>query len=156
MRTMAAIVWAVWLTSLFSQPAHAEKRVAPVLGNSSCVLGPADLNHHREFSVPRNGVCVIKRSSLYKLDSIRVTVPPKRGRFGSASISESAYRAGNIPGNDYFEYISTELLANGTKEDFRIRNVVHITPQGHFFRSRSGQPTCAIASFCSAKAFAVA
>jgi hypothetical protein len=94
----------------------------------TCVVGPADLNHHREFSVSRNGVCVIKRSSIYKLYSMKVTVPPKRGRFGSVSISESAYRAGNIPGDDYFEYISTELTANGTKEDFRIRNVVHITP----------------------------
>lgn len=94
----------------------------------SCVLGPADLNHHREFSVPRNGVCVIKRSSFYKLYSMKVTVPPRLGRFGSASISDSAYRAGNIPGDDYFEYISSELTANGMKEDFRIRNVVHITP----------------------------
>jgi hypothetical protein len=93
-----------------------------------CVLGPADLNHHREFSLPRNDVCVIKRSSFNKLYSMKVTVPPKRGKFGSASISESAYRAGNIPGDDYFEYISTELTANGTKTDIRVRNVVHITP----------------------------
>ena len=59
---------------------------------------------------------------------MKVTVRPKLGRFGSFSISESAYRAGNMPGDDYFEYISTELTANGTKKDFRIRNVVHVTP----------------------------
>jgi len=94
----------------------------------SCILGPADLNRHREFSVHRNGVCVIKRSSFYRLYSMKVTVRPKLGRFGSFSISESAYRAGNMPGDDYFEYISTELTANGTKKDFRIRNVVHVTP----------------------------
>jgi hypothetical protein len=94
----------------------------------SCVVGAADLNHHREFSLPRNGVCVIKRSSFNKLYSMKVTVPPKLGRFGSASVSESAYRAGNIPGDDYFEYISTEQTANGTKTDIRVRNVVHITP----------------------------
>jgi uncharacterized caspase-like protein len=35
MRTAIAIVLAVWLTSLFSQPGHAEKRVALVMGNSA-------------------------------------------------------------------------------------------------------------------------
>ena len=35
MRTIAAIVFAVWSTWLFSQPALAEKRVALVMGNSA-------------------------------------------------------------------------------------------------------------------------
>jgi hypothetical protein len=34
MRAVGAIVLAIWLTSLFSQPALAEKRVALVMGNS--------------------------------------------------------------------------------------------------------------------------
>jgi uncharacterized caspase-like protein len=35
MHTMKAIVLAIWLTALFSQPGHAEKRVALVIGNSA-------------------------------------------------------------------------------------------------------------------------
>src|SRR5579863_10761203 len=35
MRTVGAIVFAVWTTWLFSQPALAEKRVALVIGNSA-------------------------------------------------------------------------------------------------------------------------
>jgi len=57
----------------------------------------------------------------------RVTVRPKLGRFGKASLEEMAYQAGNKVGDDYFEYISTEIRL-GTKGDFIIKNIAHITP----------------------------
>jgi hypothetical protein len=38
-----------------------------------------------------------------------------------------AYQAGNKVGDDYFEYISTEIRL-GTKGDFIIKNIAHITP----------------------------
>jgi hypothetical protein len=91
-----------------------------------CVLGSAF--GHREFSLPRNGVCVINRQAFMKLISVKITVRPKLGQFGSASISEWAYRAGNVAGNDYFEYISTESFNGSSPRDYRVRNVVHITP----------------------------
>jgi hypothetical protein len=104
---------------LFS--ATAAQAAPCVLGNS---LG------YREFSVPRNGVCVIKRYGVLgmKLVSMKITVRPKLGQFGSASISELAYRAGNVAGDDYFEYISTQSFNGGTPRDYPTRNVVHITP----------------------------
>jgi hypothetical protein len=107
------------IATLFSATAaHA----APcVLGNS---LG------YREFSLPRNSVCVIKRSGILgmKLVAIKITVPPKLGQFGSASISDLAYRAGNVAGDDYFEYNSIQSFNGGPARDHRTRNVVHITP----------------------------
>lgn len=90
-----------------------------------CVLGYAF--GYREFSLPRNSVCVINRQGVTKLVSVKITVRPKLGRFGSASVSEWAYRAGNVAGSDYFEYVSTESIG-GTPRDYRVRNVVHITP----------------------------
>ena len=93
-----------------------------------CVLGNS--LGYREFSLPRNGVCVIKRHGVLgmKLVSMKTTVRPKLGQFGSASISELAYRAGNVAGDDYFEYISTQSFNGGPPHDYRARNVVHITP----------------------------
>jgi hypothetical protein len=103
---------------------------ATTAGAAPCVLGNAN-NLSREFSVPRNGVCVIRRSEgglggrIYV--SQRISVAPKLGQFGKAFLLEMAYRAGPKAGDDYFEYISTEI-DNGTRHDWRIRNVVHITP----------------------------
>lgn len=97
-------------------------RAAPcVLGNS---LG------YREFSLPRNSVCLIKRHGILgmKLISIKIAIRPKLGQFGSASISELAYRAGNVAGDDYFEYISTQSFNGGPPREYRNRDVVHITP----------------------------
>jgi hypothetical protein len=93
-----------------------------------CVLGNSLGN--REFSLPRNSVCVIKRYGILgmKLVSMKITVRPKLGQFGSASISELAYRAGNVAGDDYFEYISVQSLNGGPPRDYRTRNVVHVTP----------------------------
>jgi hypothetical protein len=93
-----------------------------------CVLGNS--LGYREFSLPRNSVCLIRRSGVLgmKLVSMKVTIRPKLGQFGSASISELAYRAGNVVGDDYFEYISTQSLNGGTPRDYRARNVVHVTP----------------------------
>ena len=105
--------------TLFS--ASAVQAAPCVLGNS---LG------YREFSLPRNSVCLIKRFGVLgmKLVSMKITVRPKLGQFGSASISELAYRAGNVAGDDYFEYISTQSLNGGAPHDYRTRNVVHVTP----------------------------
>jgi hypothetical protein len=63
-----------------------------------------------------------------ELISMRITVRPKLGRFGSASISDLAYRAGNVVGDDYFEYISVQSFNGGPPRDYPTRNVVHITP----------------------------
>lgn len=118
MRVLGIVAFEVAL--LLSNGAVAQ--AAPcVLGNS---LG------YREFSLPKNSVCVIKRHGVLgmSLISMKVTVRPKLGQFGSASISDLAYRAGNVPGDDYFEYISTQSFNGGPPRDYRTRNVVHITP----------------------------
>jgi hypothetical protein len=96
-----------------------EARADCVLGNS---LGS------REFSLPRNGVCLIRRSDnpTIKQLSMRVTVKPKLGTFGKASLSELAYRAGPTPGDDYFEYVAVISLNGGLPREMRIRNTVHI------------------------------
>lgn len=93
-----------------------------------CILGNS--LGYREFSVPRNGTCIIKRYGIagMTLVSIRTTVQPKLGRFGTASIEDLAYRAGNKTGDDYFEYISTQSFNGGAPRDYRTRNVVHVTP----------------------------
>jgi hypothetical protein len=64
---------------------------------------------YREFSLPRNSVCLIKRQGILgmTLVSMKIAIRPKLGQFGSASISE--YRAGNVAGDDYFEYISSVI-----------------------------------------------
>lgn len=92
-----------------------------------CLLGNA-LSLSRGFSLPRNSVCAIRKTEIVgrTLVSLRVTVHPRLGRFGKASLSELAYRAGNKAGDDYFEYISTELIA-GVRHEYRVRNTVHIT-----------------------------
>jgi hypothetical protein len=92
-----------------------------------CELGPTWGSNYREFSLPRNSVCLINRQNITKLVSIKIIVKPKLGRFASASLAEWAYRAGNVAGNDYFEYITTETLG-GIPKDYRVRNVVHVTP----------------------------
>ncbi len=95
--------------------------------SAACVL-PGSISGTREFSLPRNGVCLIKRGSQFsKHLAFRVTVRPKLGKFGRASLEELAYQAGSRVGDDYFEYVSTEIRL-GTKRDFVIKNVVHITP----------------------------
>ena len=101
---------------------------AAVAQAAPCVLGNS--LGYREFSLPRNSVCVIKRYGILgmSLVSMKITVRPKLGQFGSASISDLAYRAGNVAGDDYFEYISTQSLNGGAPHDYRTRNVVHITP----------------------------
>jgi len=93
-----------------------------------CVLGNS--LGYREFSLPRNSVCLIKRHGILgmKLVGIKITVRPKLGKFGSASLSDLAYRAGNVAGNDYFEYDSIQSFNGGPPRDHRTRNVVHITP----------------------------
>lgn len=65
---------------------------------------------------------------MAKMVGVKLAVPPKRGKFGSANIHELAYRAGDVPGDDYFEYISIESVG-GKIQNFRIKNAVHITPQ---------------------------
>jgi len=99
---------------------------ASIAQAAPCMLGPAF--GYREFSLPRNSVCVINRQSFTKLVSVRITVRPRLGQFGSASMSEWAYRAGNVAGDDYFEYISAESLNGGPRRNYRVRNVVHVTP----------------------------
>jgi hypothetical protein len=93
-----------------------------------CVLGGS--LGYREFSLPRNSVCLISRHGMLgmTLVSMRITLRPKLGQFGSASISELAYRAGNVAGDDYFEYISTQSFNGGPPSDYRVHNVVHVTP----------------------------
>jgi hypothetical protein len=94
---------------------------------AACVL-PGSVSGTREFSLPRNTVCLIRRANRFSTHlAYRVTVRPKLGRFGKASLEEMAYQAGNKVGDDYFEYISTEIRL-GTKGDFIIKNIVHITP----------------------------
>ncbi|THD53413.1 MAG: hypothetical protein E8A46_10665 [Bradyrhizobium sp.] len=101
---------------------------ATIAQAAPCVLGNS--LGYREFSLPRNSVCVIKRYGVLgmSLVSMKITVRPKLGKFGSASISELAYRAENVAGDDYFEYISTQSLSGGAPHDYRTRNVVHVTP----------------------------
>jgi hypothetical protein len=95
--------------------------------HATCVTGNS--LGYREFSLPRNSVCLIKRQeTIMKLISIRVTVQPKLGRFGAASVLEFAYRAGNVAGDDYFEYMSLQSFNGGKPKEYRSRNVVHITP----------------------------
>jgi hypothetical protein len=95
--------------------------------SAECVL-PGSISGSREFSLPRNSVCLIRRGSQFsKHLAYRVTVQPKLGIFGTASLEEMAYRAGGKVGDDYFEYVSTEIRL-GTKGDFIIKNIVHITP----------------------------
>ena len=108
-----------FVVALFS--ATAAQAAPCVLGNS---LG------YREFSLPRNSVCVIKRYGILgmKLVAMKITVRPKLGRFGSTSITEFAYRAGNVAGDDYFEYNSIQSFNGGAPRDYRTRNVVHVTP----------------------------
>ncbi|MGA9301406.1 MAG: hypothetical protein WBV83_14980 [Bradyrhizobium sp.] len=101
---------------------------ATIAQAAPCVLGNS--LGYREFSLPRNSVCVIKRHGVLgmSLVSMKITVRPKLGRFGTASMSDLAYRAGNVAGDDYFEYISTQSFNGGAPHDYRTRNVVHITP----------------------------
>jgi hypothetical protein len=93
----------------------------------SCILGNA-LSLSREFSLPRNSICMIRKAPIpgRRLVPIRIVTHPRLGRFGKASLSELAYKAGNRTGDDYFEYISTEIIA-GIKNEYRVRNIVHIT-----------------------------
>lgn len=93
-----------------------------------CVMGGS--LGYRDFSLPRNSVCLINRHGMFGMElvSMKITIRPKLGKFGSASISELAYRAGNVAGDDYFEYISTQTFNGGPPRDYRVRNVVHITP----------------------------
>lgn len=93
-----------------------------------CILGNA-LSLSREFSLPRNSVCIIRKTPIpgRTLVSLKVVKQPRLGRFGRASLSELAYKAGNKAGDDYFEYISTEIIA-GARNEYRVRNIVHITP----------------------------
>ncbi|MBI5130437.1 MAG: hypothetical protein HZA66_13420 [Rhodopseudomonas palustris] len=94
---------------------------------ADCVLGSA-FTLQREFSLPVNSSCRISKGQIAgrELLSVRITMRPKLGRFGTASVSQMAYQAGSRPGDDYFEYISTEII-NGARKEFRVRNVVHIT-----------------------------
>ena len=96
--------------------------------SAECVLGNS--LGTREFSVPRNGVCVIRRYGIMgmKLVSIRTSVRPKLGKFGTANIEELAYRAGNTAGDDYFEYVSVQSFNGGPPRDYITKNFVHITP----------------------------
>jgi hypothetical protein len=95
--------------------------------SAECVL-PGIIGSSREFSLPRNSVCLIRRANQFdKHLAFRVTVRPKLGKFGKASLEELAYQAGNKVGDDYFEYVSTEIRL-GTKGDFIVKNIVHITP----------------------------
>jgi hypothetical protein len=95
--------------------------------SAECVLS-GSISGSREFTLPRNSVCLIRRASrLTKFLSHRVTVRPKLGKFGKASLEELAYQAGDKVGDDYFEYVSTEIRL-GTKGDFVVKNIVHITP----------------------------
>jgi hypothetical protein len=93
----------------------------------SCVLEDA-LSLLRKFSLPRNSVCMIRKAPIpgRKLVSPRIVTHPRLGRFGKASLSELAYKAGDRTGDDYFEYISTEIIA-GIKNEYRVRNIAHIT-----------------------------
>ena len=94
---------------------------------AECIL-PGTTSGSREFSLPRNSVCLIQRGSQFsKHLAFRITVRPKLGKFGKASLEELGYRAGDKVGDDYFEYVSTEIRL-GTKGDFIIKNIVHITP----------------------------
>jgi hypothetical protein len=90
---------------------------------------PGAPNYTREFGLSRNSVCFIKRQndSTQKV-AVGLINPPKLGRFGKATIFYMAYRAGNKAGDDYFEYVSTEIAGGGVKRDFRMRNTVHILP----------------------------
>lgn len=95
--------------------------------SAECVL-PGNTSGSREFSLPRKSVCVIRRGNQFsKHLAFRVTVRPKLGKFGKASMEELAYQAGDKVGDDYFEYVSTEIRL-GTKGNFIIKNIVHITP----------------------------
>jgi hypothetical protein len=93
-----------------------------------CVLD--DSLGYREFTLPRNSVCLIKKDNIpgSKLVSIKITVQPKLGEFGSASATDMAYRAGSVVGDDHFEYTSTESQNGGPALDYPTINVVHITP----------------------------
>ena len=94
---------------------------------AECVL-PGSISGSREFSLPRKSVCVIRtRSQFSQKLAFRVTVRPKLGVFGKASLEELAYRAGDKVGDDYFEYVSSEIRL-GKRGDFVIKNIVHITP----------------------------
>jgi hypothetical protein len=101
--------------------------LASLASAEPCAAG--SVHARREFSVPRNGVCLVKRAEDpgIKFLAFRLTVPPKLGQFGTASLYDFAYRAGNVAGDDYFEYTSINLV-NGVKRDVRIRNVVHVLP----------------------------
>jgi hypothetical protein len=95
--------------------------------SAECVL-PGVVGGSREFSLPRNSVCLIRRGSQFSKNlAFRVTVRPKLGKFGKASLEELAYQAGDKVGDDYFEYVSTAIIL-GTKGDFIVKNIVHITP----------------------------
>lgn len=101
--------------------------ILPAATKAACVLGNS--LGSREFSMPRNSVCLIKRTEVFnKLISMRVSVKPKLGQFGQSSVYEFAYRSGNVAGDDYFEYISVQAARNGPAKEYRVRNVVHITP----------------------------
>jgi hypothetical protein len=93
-----------------------------------CVLG--DTLGYREFTLPRNGVCTIPKNAAsgMKLVSMKITVRPKLGQFGSASATDFAYRAGTVVGDDHFEYTSTESQNGGPALDYPTINIVHITP----------------------------
>jgi hypothetical protein len=68
-----------------------------------CVLGGS--LGYREFSLPRNSVCLINRHGMLGMElvSMKIAIRPKLGQFGSAFISNLAYRAGNVAGDNYFE-----------------------------------------------------
>jgi hypothetical protein len=85
---------------------------------------------YREFTLPRNSLCLIKKNNIpgSKLVSVKITVQPKLGKFGSASATDFAYRAGRVVGDDHFEYTSTESQTGGPALDYPTINVVHITP----------------------------
>src|SRR5579859_6775607 len=58
--------------------------------SAECVL-PGSISGTREFSLPRNSVCLIRRASQFsKHLAIKVTVRPKLGVFGKASMVEMA------------------------------------------------------------------
>lgn len=57
----------------------------------------------------------------------RLSLPPKLGQFGTVNLYDFAYHAGNVAGDDYFEYINIETM-NGVRREVRVRNTVHILP----------------------------
>jgi hypothetical protein len=109
MRAVGAIVLAVWLTSLFSQPALAEKRVALVMGNSAYqsvnrLTNPANDSGAMSETLKNAGFDVVEFRRDLKVNEMRRALRDFSDRVSDADVAV-VYYAGHGMEIDGINYV---------------------------------------------------